>query len=59
MNCPISIAVLLLQFNLIVYNPLARNWTGVLRMPVNEPSLQVVGVDGKEVTSQVSMAAAQ
>ena len=42
-----------IQFNMMVYNPLARNWTGVLRVPLSHNTVQVTGSDGKELVSQV------
>ena len=38
----------------MVYNPLGRNWTGTLRVPLTHSTVQVTAAsDGKELVSQV------
>ena len=50
----IAYHVNVLQFNMMVYNPLGRNWTGILRVPLSHSTVQVTAAsDGNELVSQV------
>ena len=41
------------QFDLVVYNSLARNWSGVLRVPINTTLVTVTGPTGTTIPTQV------
>ena len=41
------------QFDLVVYNSLARNWSGVLRVPINTTLVTVTGPTGTAIPTQV------
>ena len=41
------------QFDLVVYNSLARNWSGILRVPINTTLVTVTGPTGTFIPTQV------
>jgi lysosomal alpha-mannosidase len=42
------------EFTVMIYNPLGRSWSGMVRLPLIDESVSISGPDGSAVQSQVS-----